>query len=162
MVIQYSYVVVQEPMKMWLVNNSSISSFVFVISSLSSLDFCMSTDERIKSYLICQDWKDELQDANENRWTVDQNKFDKRCIAREYEISIKNFIFSDIAFLCISEGPFIRLTSTNRDDSFKDLVGIIFELFLSYLLTKRFGIGLIHRKLKLIVVINKRKNNICL
>jgi hypothetical protein len=55
-------------------------------SILFNLDFCSSNDERIKSYLTYQDWYNELRDANENRWIVDQNKFNRKLIAQEYDI----------------------------------------------------------------------------
>jgi hypothetical protein len=73
-------------MMILLVNK--ISSSVYASSILFNLDFCPSNDERIKNYLIYRDWHDELQDANENRWIVDQNKFNRKSIAQEYNIRI--------------------------------------------------------------------------
>jgi hypothetical protein len=35
------------------------------------------------------DWRDELYEANEQQWIVDQRKFDEQQIVREYENSIK-------------------------------------------------------------------------
>ncbi|CAF3560442.1 unnamed protein product [Adineta steineri] len=66
-------------------------------------DFSMSNDERIKSYMISNHWKDELYEANEQRWIVDRKKFNKQYIAQE-------------------EGPFVRLVNSNDDDNCKDLI----------------------------------------
>lgn len=58
--------------------------FLFLYFVFLVLDFCSSNDERIKGYLIYQNWNDELQDANENRWIVDKSKFnEKTSIAKE-------------------------------------------------------------------------------
>jgi hypothetical protein len=35
------------------------------------------------------DWRDELYEANEQQWIVDQRKFDEQQIVREYEKPIK-------------------------------------------------------------------------
>jgi hypothetical protein len=116
--------------------------------SIIHLDFCISNDERIRSYLTYQDWNDELQDANENRWTVDQNKFDQNYIVREYEIQRKKTYSYSFLFSRTSEGPFIRVTSPNGDETFKDLVGISFSFSFYLIFLQRFGIGLIHLTLK--------------
>lgn len=50
------------------------------------LDFSISNDERIKSFMTYRDWSDELHDANENQWIVDQNKFDKAYVINRYGI----------------------------------------------------------------------------
>ena len=44
----------------------------------------MSNDERIKSFLTYNDWKDELYEANEQRWFVDRKKFNKEQIIEAY------------------------------------------------------------------------------
>ncbi|UJR15569.1 hypothetical protein I4U23_002507 [Adineta vaga] len=66
-------------------------------------DFCLSNDERIKAYMTYQDWNDELYDANEKQWIVNQTKFDKSYVAR-------------------AEGPYVRFTSTNGKDNFDELI----------------------------------------
>lgn len=74
------------------------NQFFVVVIIFYSLDFCSSNDERIKSYLMYQDWHDDLQEANENRWIVDQNKFEINCIVREYEIQRNEKFFFSFCF----------------------------------------------------------------
>ena len=68
-------------------------------------------------------------------------------------------------FLYISEGPYVRLANSNDDDGFEDLVRdiILYLIYINYLF-ERFGIGLIHLKLKMIVIIEDKfkLKNICL
>jgi hypothetical protein len=42
----------------------------------------MSNDERIKSYMIYNDWRDELYEADEQQWTVNRDKFDRDDVVR--------------------------------------------------------------------------------
>ncbi|CAF0810401.1 unnamed protein product [Adineta ricciae] len=66
-------------------------------------DFCLSNDERIKSYMTYQDWNDELYEANERQWVVNHAKFDKSYIAR-------------------TEGPYVRLTTLNERENLDELI----------------------------------------
>jgi len=96
MIIQYHhqyFCLVADHQLMILLVNHFLISFLIISYCLFHLDFCTSNDERIKSYFIYQDWNDELQDANENRWNVDQNKFDIANIVQEYEIQRKRKLF---------------------------------------------------------------------
>ncbi len=47
------------------------------------IDFSLSNDERIKSYLTFNDWRDELYEADEQQWIVDRRRFDEQQIVRE-------------------------------------------------------------------------------
>jgi len=49
------------------------------------VDFCLSNDERIRSYLTANDWQDELYEANEQQWSVDRRKLNNEQTAHEYE-----------------------------------------------------------------------------
>jgi hypothetical protein len=64
-----------------------------------NLDFCLSNDERIKSYMISNDWKDELYEANEQQWFVDRRKFDEEQIVKEYEYFRKKYFLFNSSFL---------------------------------------------------------------
>ena len=50
------------------------------------VDFSLSNDERIKSYLTYYDWRDELYEADEHDWIVDQKKFNKNYVVQEQEM----------------------------------------------------------------------------
>jgi hypothetical protein len=103
---------------------------------LSNLDFCISNDERIKSYMTYQDWNDELYEANEKQWIVDQNKFDEQYIVRKYGIeSFRCFIY--LYFCHVREGPFVYLSSANGNDSYDDLVRLYFCILFMYLFNKK-------------------------
>ena len=54
------------------------------------VDFRLSNDERIRSYMTVNDWKDELYEANEQQWCVDRRKFNNEQIIREYDHNRKN------------------------------------------------------------------------
>jgi hypothetical protein len=86
------------------------------------LDFCLSNDERIKSYMTANDWKDELYDANEQQWFVDRRKFDEKQIIREYENILEKKTLLFIRVLKSSEGPYVRLTNNNDVDGSADPV----------------------------------------
>lgn len=49
------------------------------------LEFRLSNDERIRSYMTVNDWKDELYEANEQHWCVNGRKFNDDQVIREYE-----------------------------------------------------------------------------
>lgn len=66
------------------------SFLIFLILILIYQDFCLSTDERIKSYMTVNDWKDELYEANEQQWYVDRRKFDEQQTVKEYK---NNFVY---------------------------------------------------------------------
>jgi len=44
----------------------------------------LSNDERIRSFLTYDDWRDELYEANEQQWFVDRNKFNSEQIIKAY------------------------------------------------------------------------------
>ena len=46
------------------------------------LDFCPSNDARIKSYMIMDDWREELYEANEQRFLVDEKRFDDQYVIK--------------------------------------------------------------------------------
>lgn len=50
------------------------------------VDCVTSVDERIRSYMTYQDWRDELHEAGEEQWTVNQTKFDYSNIVQEYSL----------------------------------------------------------------------------
>lgn len=52
---------------------------------MNNLDLCSSNDERIKSYMISDDWKDELDEAEDRRWFVDEKRFNTERIIKKYE-----------------------------------------------------------------------------
>lgn len=56
------------------------------VASLSGiwfgLDFCLSSDDRIRSYLTSADWKAELAEASEVEWIVDRDKFSRNDTVR--------------------------------------------------------------------------------
>jgi hypothetical protein len=43
----------------------------------------MSNDERIRSYMTYDDWRDELYEANDQQWVIDRKKFDEQHIVQE-------------------------------------------------------------------------------
>ena len=47
------------------------------------LEFRLSNDERIRSYMTINDWKDELYEANEQQWCVNGRKFNDDQVIRE-------------------------------------------------------------------------------
>ncbi|CAF1037328.1 unnamed protein product [Adineta ricciae] len=65
-------------------------------------DFSLSNDERVKSYLTYYDWRDELYEADEHDWIVDQKKFNKHYVVQE-------------------DGPYVCLAK-NTDESLNDLI----------------------------------------
>ncbi|CAF1654134.1 unnamed protein product, partial [Didymodactylos carnosus] len=69
--------------KRYDVSNLRHNSWVKRSISDEDSDFRFSEDERIKSYLMYSDWKSELDNANEEQWVVDREKFDERNIAIE-------------------------------------------------------------------------------
>ncbi|CAF0795456.1 unnamed protein product [Rotaria sordida] len=83
----------------------------YILSSMGSsplldhdtTDYDLNNDEYIKSYMTFDDWRDELYEANEQQWIVDQKKFDE-------ESTIK------------SEGPYVRLIYSKDNDGSGDLI----------------------------------------
>ncbi|UJR31099.1 hypothetical protein I4U23_018607 [Adineta vaga] len=100
----YPYLAMQQ-------NSSDINSRDFIFKSISKArsiddvtkDFCLSNDERIKSYLTYYDWRDELLEADEQHWIVDHKKFNKNYVAQE-------------------EGPYIRLAKSFEENGSTDLI----------------------------------------
>lgn len=66
-------------------------------------DFGLSNDERIKSFLTYNDWKDELYEANEQRWFVDRKKFNEEQVIG-------------------AEGPYVRLINTHDYEGSGELI----------------------------------------
>ncbi|CAF3948702.1 unnamed protein product [Rotaria sp. Silwood2] len=70
---------------------------------LDLADYSLINDEHIKSYMTFNDWRDELYEANEQQWIVDQKKFNQQSIIK-------------------SEGPYVRLIHSKDNDGYGDLI----------------------------------------
>ncbi|CAF1652641.1 unnamed protein product [Rotaria magnacalcarata] len=66
-------------------------------------DLYLGKDEHIRSYMTYDDWRDELYEANEQKWIVDRRKFDEQATIQ-------------------AEGPYVRFIYSNNYDSSGNLI----------------------------------------